>query len=95
MNRHHRLLAVVPCLLLAFSGCGERTLNTSQVEDLVTQGITKQTSAKGVKVECPEDVTMEAGNQFECQATAGGERAPVKITQKDDQGNISWELRAQ
>lgn len=84
-------LMVVPAL--ALSACGEQKLNTNKAESAIAQGITQQTGAQGVTVNCPSDVKVQAGGQFYCQAKASdGRQAPVKVTQKDDKGNINWKL---
>ena len=57
----------------------------------MAQGIQEQTGATGVTVDCPDDIEAKAGDEFECQATSDdGTNATVKVTQNDDQGNVTW-----
>jgi Domain of unknown function (DUF4333) len=86
-------LIVVPAL--ALSACGEQKLNTTKAEKAIAQGITQQTGAQGVTVNCPNDVKLQAGNKFTCQAKAAdGRQGKVSVTQKDDKGNIDWKLNS-
>ena len=91
--------ALVLCALLgascSFSASvgGGGQLDTEKVEPEIATGIEAQTDVELDSVECPDDVDMEQGNDFECTATAtNGDTAPVSVTQDDDEGNISWEL---
>jgi hypothetical protein len=84
---------LVAALALALSACGEQKLDTAKAEKAIAQGISQQTGAQGVRVDCPSEVKIQAGNTFYCQAKASdGRQAPVRVTQKDDKGNINWKL---
>ena len=50
-----------------------------------------------VTVSCPEDVKVEKGATFDCEATesGSGETAVVTVEQKDDEGNIRWKVAEQ
>lgn len=88
-----RILAIAP--LAGLAACGQQTLDTDRAEGEIARGISQQTGAQGVTVQCPADVKIEAGQEFECQAQASkGQRATVKVRQKDDKGNLSWQLNA-
>jgi uncharacterized protein DUF4333 len=87
------LSALMVVAALTLSACGEQKLNTTKAESAIAQGITQQTGAQGVTVDCPNEVKIQAGAQFYCQAKAAdGRQAPVRVTQKDDKGNIDWKL---
>jgi hypothetical protein len=87
-RRHGRLAAVVLALLLALPSCNQ--LNTSKLEDLVAQDLEESFGASEVVVSCP-GVQVEAGNEFECSATADDGRTwTVKVTQEDDNGSVTW-----
>lgn len=91
------LAVVAVCGLVGFAGCSAdvstgKTVNTEEGEKQISAGLTEQLGGK-VTVDCPEDVKAEAGKTFDCEATsAEGETATVVVTQKDDDGNISWEI---
>jgi hypothetical protein len=88
-------LVVGATSLLGLAACGQQTLDTTKAEGVIAQGISQQTGAQGVTVDCPSDVKIEQGNEFECRArTAKGDQAPVKVRQTDDKGGVSWELDA-
>lgn len=89
-------LACAPVILLAFAGCsfstGGDTLDTNKLESEVVKGIKAQLNID-VTVSCPDDVKIEQGDVFECQAeSADGNTAPVVVTQKDGDGNVDWKL---
>ena len=88
-----RYLLVAATASFALAGCGEKTLDVSQIEEQITPEVESQTGAKDVQVDCPDDVEAEKGGTFECDLSAqGGIEASVNVTQEDDEGNVSWEL---
>jgi hypothetical protein len=79
----------------ALGGCGTTTIDTDKAETEIEKGIEKQTQVKAT-VACPDDIEAKAKDTFECTATpegGGGEKATVAVTQTDDEGNITWELK--
>ena len=48
-----------------------------------------------MQVSCPEIIVGKKGDQFDCVATSGKDKAKVQVTQKDDQGNVNYKLRQQ
>lgn len=94
---HRTPLAVLAAIALAgavFAGCGTETLNTDKAETEIAKGIEQQTGVKA-SVDCPDDVEIKKDDTFTCTAKpeGGGESGTVTVTQKDDEGNISWELK--
>jgi len=44
-------------------------------------------------VRCPDEVEARRGDTFNCVARASnGQRARVEVTQRDDEGGVSWRL---
>jgi type 1 fimbria pilin len=92
MRGTKRLLVAAAAGALALAGC-RATINTEDLEGQIKQGVEAQTDVTVRSVECPEDVAPEAGATFECTATADdGSTATITVTQKDDQGNVDWEI---
>jgi Domain of unknown function (DUF4333) len=85
-------LALLTATGFGAAGCGTATVNIEKAETLIADGLEKKTGAPDVTVECPAEVEAKKGGTFECTAKTGGETAKVKATQKDADGNISWEL---
>ena len=79
------VLAVV--VMFAF---GSKTIDNADLEsDLADQITTEFNVSEGdeVAVSCPEDVEVEEGKEFECDATINGEHAAtVQIRLTDDDG---------
>jgi len=68
-------------------------LDIARVEEVISEGIADQLGVVTASVECPDEVLIEAGNDFECTVTDDqGNTDVVAVTQVDDAGNISWEL---
>ena len=79
-------------IVLGLAGCSQ-TLNMDGTKTAVTSGLTEKLGLTIASITCPENRQAAAGDTFECKVVpdSGGELV-VKVTQKDDQGNISWEL---
>ncbi len=55
--------------------------------------ITRQTGVKIDTVRCPDEVVARRGETFRCVALASnGQRARVEVSQRDDEGSVSWRL---
>jgi hypothetical protein len=79
---------------LVLAGCTPE-IDMQSTRDTIRQGITEQTTLEIAAVTCPETRHARAGDTFECIAlpTMGG-RLRVAVEQKDDHGNIAWNLAA-
>ena len=73
-------LVVCLCVLVA-AGCGDKTVDSSAIEQAIEQQITLAgTPVTGVK--CPDDVKSEAGATFQCSVSASnGATGKVKVTE--------------
>jgi hypothetical protein len=84
------MLLLAGALLLV--GC-QQHLDLDNLKGIVSQGIQDQLGLVVSSVECPEQVMIESGNTFDCTASPeGGGELAVKITQNDDEGNVTWEV---
>lgn len=97
MKRTHWSLPVL-VLSVALAGCGgaftvTRYIDVDRLESTLADGLAEQTGATIQSVECPEEIAMETGNEFECTAIDDqGNTGIVTVTQDDDQGTITWKL---
>lgn len=86
-------LATGLALIAAGVGCGDSRLDTDRAETAIRSGITRQTGVKIDSVRCPDEVEARQGETFRCVARASnGQRARVEVTQRDDEGSVSWRL---
>lgn len=98
LRRTAARLAVMGCAataLLAVAGCSVSTggdnLDIDKLEKKIVEGVKEQTKID-VTVTCPDQVKIEKGNVFQCEAkTSSGTVTPIKVTQTDDEGNVDWE----
>lgn len=75
-------------------GACSRTLDMPALHQSISGGLNTQLAMPIASVTCgPEDRQMKAGEVFECTAIpqAGG-RLTITVTQKDDTGNVTWEV---
>lgn len=92
MSRLRYVLAAATASF-ALAGCGEETLDVSEIEQQIAPEVEGQTGTRDVEVDCPDDLEPEKGDTFDCDVSAeGGVEASVTVTQEDDEGNVSWEL---
>lgn len=86
-------VAAVALVALGAAACGKAELDTERAESAIRKGITRQTGVKIDSVRCPNDVEARQGDTFRCVAVASnGQRARVEVTQRDDEGSVSWRL---
>lgn len=67
-------------------------LNVRDLENTIGLGLGKRLGGVNVKVSCPEIVKVRKGGTFTCQATQGASKDPVRVTQKDGKGTVSYGL---
>jgi len=77
------------------AACGTSTLNVDEAEAQIEKGLQQQLNLPTVDVSCPDEVEIKAQSTFDCPVKAGNDTGTVEVTQKDDQGNISWKLQQQ
>jgi len=91
-SRSVRKLAAVVVLAIAAAAC-TKTLDTDGLEGELKRQIEQQTDSTITSVDCPADVEVQAGESFECTAEEeSGTTFTLTVTQRDDQGNVDWEV---
>lgn len=89
-----RLATAILALVIgchAEASCGSKKLDTDKAEKVLTDALAKATGMTPT-VTCPEDVDIKAGAIFQCEAKLGEAVGAFRVTQKDDKGNVSYEL---
>ncbi len=90
-SRTARVLATLVMAVLAVA-C-TKTLKIDQLESSLEGQLEDQLQTSGVTVNCPGDVKAEAGSTFECTGTLpNGDTITIRVTQKDDNGNVTWKV---
>jgi hypothetical protein len=75
------------------SGTGE-LLDTEKLNGLISAKIASVAPGVKVSVKCPTDIRGQQGTTFDCPVTINGQPLVVKVRQKDDQGNVSYEAQS-
>jgi Domain of unknown function (DUF4333) len=80
-------------LAAMLAGCGVK-LDMDAVGKSISTGIASQVGLEVASVTCPQEAPpAKAGDTFECVAIPKeGGKLTVKVTQKDDKGNVDWEV---
>ncbi len=66
-------------------------IHVRDLEGQIGDGIEGQTGA-AVELDCPEIVMGNKGGTFDCDGTSADGPLTIRVTQKDDQGNVRYEL---
>lgn len=74
------------------SGAGELR-STDDAEKQIETSLLKPLGLEGT-VECPPEVRLRRGNNFECKVT-GDQNATVTVTQKDDKGSLNYKVNVE
>ena len=69
-------------------------VHVRNLENLMAGDIGRQVGS-AVELTCPEIVVGSKGATFDCDAVSGKDRTTVKVTQKDDKGNVNYKLQGQ
>ena len=86
-----RLSLAIASAAVALGACGAQQLDTAEAEKTIGNRLGEQAGTK-VTIDCPDDVEIKKGDTFECEAKARKDRAKVKVTQLDDEGNVRWKV---
>ncbi len=85
-------VAAAACLALAAAAC-TKTLDTDGLEGELQAQVEQQTGSTISAVDCPADIEVETGGTFTCTAREeSGATFTIQVTQRDDQGNVEWEV---
>ena len=85
-----RAALVAAAAVLALAACGETTIDGGQLEDEIRE----DAESSGLVldgVECPSP-DAEEGETFECTVTVKGEDNQLEIVQRNDDGNVEYDL---
>jgi uncharacterized lipoprotein YehR (DUF1307 family) len=85
---------VAAAFAVSLAACGEKTLDTADAEDEISDKLVEQGRPKPDKVECPDDMTAEKGKEYTCKLTADGDELDVKLKMLDDDGRFEFEVQA-
>lgn len=94
-NTSLRPVAPITLLTVALAAAGcSTTIQMDTVKKSIADGVTEQVGLHPDSVTCPaEPRQAKANDEFECTVVPKeGGRLTVKVTQKDDQGNITWSV---
>ncbi|MCZ2860706.1 DUF4333 domain-containing protein [Blastococcus sp. VKM Ac-2987] len=95
-----RIAAAVGGVVFAVAGLaggallllGDPTLDTAGVADRIAAETAQQAGVAATDVDCPTDVTAEAGGTFTCSAQLDGQPVTFTVRQEDGDGNVRFDL---
>ena len=91
-NRRIVIGAVVGLIVIAlavyFLVFAEATLDTAPIESQIEENLAGNPNAQVDQVDCPDDVTVEEGGEFQCTASGPGGEFTVNLVQEDDEGTV-------
>jgi hypothetical protein len=85
-------LALTLTVVLALMGCGGTTIDAGELEDEIVE----DAESEGLVldgVDCPSP-DAEEGATFECTVTVKGQETQLEIEQRNDDGNVAYDLGA-
>jgi Domain of unknown function (DUF4333) len=92
-RRRTTLASAVAALAFAPTGCGERTVDATQVEQQIEQQLSTATT-KVTSVSCPDDVKSQTGAKFTCSAKlSGGGSADVQVTETQAPDHFTYSFK--
>ena len=81
-----RLALLLPVLLVA--GCAQK-IDSSDLEGKLKDQLGKSAGVEPRSVDCPDDIEIAKGKQFNCTLTApNGDEVPVNVTLTNDEGGF-------
>jgi hypothetical protein len=79
---------IVIALAVYFFVFAEPTLDTAPIESQIEENLAADPNAQVDQVDCPDDVTVEEGGEFQCTASGPGGEFTVNLIQEDEEGNV-------
>ena len=84
-----RLLALI-AVAAAIAGCGGTTIDSGQLQDEILEDAEREGLVLD-GADCPSP-DAEEGDTFECTVTVKGEDRQLEIEQRNDDGNVEYDL---
>lgn len=79
---------VVLALVVYVLAFAEATLDTAPIESQIEEDLAADPNAQVDQVDCPDDVTVEEGGEFQCIASGSGGEFTVNLVQEDEEGTV-------
>jgi hypothetical protein len=76
-------------LLVPLAGCGEKKINSEDLEQKLKTELGKDAGVEPKSVSCPDDIKAEKGKKFNCTLVApNGDELIVNVTLTNDKGGF-------
>ncbi|MDQ4058476.1 MAG: FHA domain-containing protein [Actinomycetota bacterium] len=79
---------IIVALAVYFLVFAEATLDTAPIESQIEENLAGNPNAQVDQVDCPDDVTVEEGGEFQCTASGPGGEFTVNLVQEDEEGTV-------
>lgn len=87
-RKGYRLIALLSIALIAAACGGAEVLDTADVASQLERQLSDSLGGT-IQVTCPDEVPVEKGREFTCDATGSEGDFEIIVTQTDDQGTVS------
>ena len=89
-----RALAATLCTaLIPLAGCGEKTVDSGEVEEQISDKLVELRNVRPKEVDCPSDMKAKKGETYRCTITApNGETIGTTVEMTDDDGGFRFEV---
>lgn len=89
MNVRYLVSGAALLVALPLAACGDKTLNTSDLESKLKDQLGKSAGVQPRSVSCPDDIKVEKGKKFNCTLVApNGDNVTVNVTLTNDKGGF-------
>ena len=84
------IVAIAALAVLGLAACGT-VIDDGKAEDAVQASVEKDLHVKVKSVDCPGDVSVEAGKTFDCEVTAvNGDKSTATLKILNDNADVAF-----
>lgn len=91
-NARGAIVAALACAGLGvFAGCGEKTVETGDVQNEITDKL-KEQGIEASDAKCPDDMKAKKDETYKCTVKIEGQEREIELRMTNDDGNFEFQL---